>query len=269
MRLTIGSGETGMLGLGRALAAALLAVLVAGCMGGESSVAVKPLSDSAKKELAAKGMRVDAPILVRIFKNEAELEVWKQMADGQYDLFKTYPICAWSGHLGPKLREGDRQAPEGFYTVAPGQMNPRSQYHLAFNIGYPNAFDRSLRRTGANLMVHGDCSSRGCYAMTDAEIEEIYALAMEAFKGGQTAFNVHAYPFRLTDANLAAHSGDKWIDFWRNLKEGYDFFEATNRLPGVGAKDGRYVFYDDAQTPLDAASFAGGGRVTLISQPGG
>jgi murein L,D-transpeptidase YafK len=118
-------------------------------------------------------------------------------------------------------------------------------------------------------MVHGDCSSRGCYAMTNAQIEEIYALATAAFKGGQKHFNVHAFPFRLSDANLARYAGNQWYDFWANLKEGYDHFEATNRLPGVGVKAGKYVFYDDAETPLSAAAFAGDGRVTMIYSPKG
>ena len=144
-----------------------------------------PLSDKMQADLAAKHMDKSSPILARLFKEESELEVWKQTEDGQYALLKTYPICRWSGDLGPKIKEGDRQAPEGFYTITPGQMNPRSNYYLAFNTGYPNAFDRAWGRTGSELMVHGDCSSRGCYAMTDEQIQEIYALARESFFGGQ------------------------------------------------------------------------------------
>ena len=126
-------------------------------------------------------MDLQSPILVRLFKQEAELEVWKQDRSGRFALLKTYPICRWSGDLGPKVREGDRQAPEGFYTISPGQMNPQSAYYLSFNTGYPNAFDRALGRTGSQLMVHGDCSSRGCYAMTDEQIAEIYSLGRESF----------------------------------------------------------------------------------------
>ena len=148
--------------------------------------------------LGKKGMDAHAPIFIRIFKEESELEVWKQRDDGRYYHFKTYPICNWSGELGPKLKQGDRQAPEGFYTVTREQMNPDSKYHLAMNLGYPNAYDRAHRRTGDFLMIHGKCKSAGCYAMTDALIEEIYAMARESFIGGQDSFQVHAFPFRMT-----------------------------------------------------------------------
>ena len=235
---------------------------VAACTG-EDSVNIRPLSDEAKRELAEKGMTPEQPIFIRIFKDEAELELWKDIGGGHYELFKVYPICTWSGTLGPKLREGDRQAPEGFYTIAPSQMNPRSQYHLAFNLGFPNAYDRSYGRTGAHLMVHGDCSSRGCYAMTNAQIEEIYTLALHAFRAGQEAFNVHAFPFRMHDINMAKYSGHQWIDFWRNLREGYDLFELTRRLPSVGVQNRRYVFRSGDQS-VAAASFASTSGLTMI-----
>jgi murein L,D-transpeptidase YafK len=203
---------------------------------------VGQLTDAANRELLAKGMRTDAPIFMRIFKNEAELEVWKDIGGGTYALFKTFPICAWSGNLGPKQREGDRQAPEGFYVVAPAQLNPRSKFYLSFNLGYPNAYDRSYGRTGSALMVHGDCSSRGCYAMTNPQIEEIYALAVEAFRGGQGQFNVHAFPFRMHEINMTKHSSHRWIDYWRNLKQGYDLFESSYRVPSVSVLNRRYEF---------------------------
>ena len=146
---------------------------------------------------------------MRIFKEESELEVWKARDDGRFYHFKTYPICNWSGNVGPKTTLGDKQAPEGFYRVANTQMNPNSQYYLAFNLGYPNAYDRALQRTGDALMVHGKCKSVGCYAMTDALIEEIYTLAREALKGGQESFEVHAFPFRMTEANMARYAGQR------------------------------------------------------------
>ena len=160
--------------------AALAAVVaLAGCEtdGLNTTRAMKELSAEMRAELTNKNMPIESPMLVRLFKQEAELEVWKQDAAGRYELLRTYPICRWSGELGPKIKEGDRQAPEGFYTITPAQMNPNSQFYLAFNLGYPNAYDKSWGRTGAHLMVHGDCSSRGCYAMTDDQISEIYALA--------------------------------------------------------------------------------------------
>src|SRR3954466_2753235 len=173
----------------RALSIALAlaaSVALAGCNSDEISLANnakanQPVPPKLVADMAAKDMDLNSPILVRLFKTEAELEVWKQTRSGQFALLKTYPICRWSGDLGPKVREGDRQAPEGFYSITPGQMNPQSAYYPSFNIGYPNAFDKALGRTGSQLMVHGDCSSRGCYAMTDEQIAEIYSLGRESF----------------------------------------------------------------------------------------
>jgi murein L,D-transpeptidase YafK len=210
-----------------------------------------PLSEKTLAEIEAKHMEKESPILVRIFKEEAEMEVWKQNRDGQYALLKTYPICRWSGDLGPKKKEGDRQAPEGFYTITPGHMNPNSNYYLAFNTGYPNAYDRAWGYTGSELMVHGDCSSRGCYAMTDEQMQEIYALARESFFGGQKAFQLQAYPFRMTALNMAKHRNNKHFAFWKMLKEGYDHFEVVHREPKVAVCEQRYVF--DAAAPENAS----------------
>ena len=186
-----------------------------------------------------------SPILVRIFKEESELEVWKQDTTGHFQLLKIYPICRWSGDLGPKMHEGDRQAPEGFYTITPGLMNPNSNYYLAINTGFPNAFDKANDRHGAFLMIHGDCSSSGCYAMTDEQIGEIYSLARDSFLGGQPSFQIQAYPFRMTPANLARHRTNPHMAFWKMLKIGNDHFEATHLEPKVDVCDRRYVF--DAQ----------------------
>jgi murein L,D-transpeptidase YafK len=233
--------------------AALAAVVaLAGCEtdGLQYGRAMKELSAELRAELTQKNMPLESPMLVRLFKQEAELEVWKQDAAGRYELLKTYPICRWSGELGPKIKEGDRQAPEGFYTITPAQMNPNSQFYLSFNMGYPNAYDKAWGRTGAQLMVHGDCSSRGCYAMTDDQIGEIYALARESFFGGQRAFQVQAYPFRMTAANFAKHRNNPNIPFWRMLKEGNDHFEVTHQEPVVEVCEKRYVF--DPQAPQNA-----------------
>jgi murein L,D-transpeptidase YafK len=217
------------------------AVVAAGCAQVEIPPYLKPLSSDTMMLLGKKGMRSDEPIFVRIFKEESELEVWKQRDDGRFYHFKTYPICNWSGDLGPKTRQGDYQAPEGFYRVSREQMNPNSQFHLAFNIGYPNAYDRSLGRTGEFLMVHGKCKSAGCYAMTDGLIEEIYALSREAFIGGQEAFEVHAFPFRMTAENMARHKDSEHYKFWLTLKEGYDYFELTHKTPTVAVCERRYL----------------------------
>ena len=210
-----------------------------------------PLSEKMLAALTEKNMDKESPILVRIFKEEAELEVWKKNRDGEFALLKTYPICKWSGDLGPKKREGDRQAPEGFYTISPGQMNPQSNYYLAFNTGYPNAYDRAWGYTGSELMVHGDCSSRGCYAMTDEQIQEIYALARESFFGGQKDFQLAAFPFRMTALNMAKHRNNPNFAFWKMIKEGYDNFEATRQEPKVAVCEKRYVF--DAAPPENAS----------------
>jgi murein L,D-transpeptidase YafK len=210
-----------------------------------------PLSEKMLAAIEAKHMDKDSPILARLFKEDAEMEIWKKTRAGDFALLKTYPICRWSGDLGPKIKEGDRQAPEGFYTITPGQMNPNSNYFLAFNTGYPNAFDRAWGRTGSELMVHGDCSSRGCYAMTDEQIQEIYALARESFFGGQTEFQFEAFPFRMTALNMATHRNNPNFAFWKEIKEGYDHFEATHQEPKVAVCEKRYVF--DAAAPENSS----------------
>jgi murein L,D-transpeptidase YafK len=215
-----------------------------GCIDEQTSSTrhLQPLSYATVRQLEEKGMHKQDPILIRIYKEESELEVWKPAGNGRYALFKTYDICKWSGNLGPKIKEGDRQAPEGFYTVTPAQMNPNSSYYLSFNIGFPNSYDRSLGRTGQHLMVHGACSSAGCYAMTDETIAEIYALARDAFRGGQREFQVQAYPFHMTPQNMARHAGDPNMSFWKKLKEGSDHFEVTGLPPKVGVCGREYVF---------------------------
>jgi murein L,D-transpeptidase YafK len=201
-----------------------------------------PLSKGTEKALASLDTSPAAPMLVRIFKQSAELEVWKPASNGDYRLFKTYGICKWSGELGPKIKEGDYQSPEGFYQVTPGMMNPKSGYYLSFDTGFPNKYDRAYGRTGTNLMVHGDCKSVGCYAMTDDHIREIYALARESFAGGNPSFQLELYPFRMTEENLEEQSSSPHVEFWRNLKEGFDEFERTRRPARVNVCGGRYVF---------------------------
>jgi murein L,D-transpeptidase YafK len=210
--------------------------------------ATKELSPELLALLQQKHMPKHSPILVRIFKEESELEVWKQDTTGHFQILKTYPICRWSGDLGPKLHEGDRQAPEGYYTITPELMNPNSNYYLAINMGFPNGFDKANDRDGSFLMVHGDCWSSGCYAMTDEQIGEIYSLARDTFVG-QPSFQMQAYPFRLTPANLARHRTNPNLAFWMMLKIGNDHFEATHLQPKVDVCDRHYVF--DAQDPLN------------------
>jgi murein L,D-transpeptidase YafK len=233
-----------------------LMALLAGCGGfinggGKENA---PLSNTALTRLKAIGSTPGDAMVVRIFKQSSELEVWKHTASGQFKLFNTYKICAWSGDLGPKVKEGDRQSPEGFYTITPGLMNPKSNYYLSFNTGFPNKFDRAYGRSGSDLMVHGDCSSRGCYAMTDEGIAEIYALARESFRGGNPSFQLQIFPFRMTPQNLAKQSTSPHLAFWKNIKEGYDRFEVSKQPPVWDVCDKHYVFdKTPSGQPLDAA----------------
>ena len=213
--------------------------------------ATQGLSPELLSLLRKNNMPTHSPILLRVFKEESELEVWKQDTTGHFQFLKIFPICRWSGDLGPKLHEGDRQAPEGFYTVTPEMMNPDSNYYLAINTGFPNAFDKANDRDGTFLMIHGDCASSGCYAMTNEQIAEIYSLARESFLGGQQSFQIQAYPFRLTPANLARHRTNPHMAFWKMLKIGNDHFEATHLEPKVEVCNRSYVF--DAQHPPNSS----------------
>lgn len=192
--------------------------------------------------LAQKSMELGAPVFIRIFKRSSELEVWLRKNNGRFELFKTYIICRYSGDLGPKLKVGDKQAPEGFYTVSSRQMNPWSKNHLSFNLGYPNEYDQSHQRSGSALMVHGGCTSTGCYAMTDYYMDEIYTLADAALARGQSQFQVHIFPFRLVDAHLNLYKSSPWYPFWVNLKQGFELFERYRLPPKVEVNGQRYVF---------------------------
>jgi murein L,D-transpeptidase YafK len=194
-------------------------------------------------ELRRAGFALGDPIFIRIFKESRELELWmKARGDKRYKLWMRWPIPGLSGHLGPKLEEGDYQVPEGFYEVNAHALNPLSICHLAFNTGYPNAFDQSLGRTGSWIMVHGGHGSVGCFAMSDPVIEEIYLIAEAALKNGQHSFPVHVFPFQMTAERMAAAKDSEWLPFWENLREGYDAFERTHLPPTVTIEDGRYAF---------------------------
>ncbi len=206
-----------------------------------SQAIIERVTPTLETELREQELTLGAALFLRIFKADRTLEVWMERG-GRFTLFKQYEICCYSGELGPKLRTGDLQSPEGFYFVTPGRLNPASRFHLSFDLGYPNAFDRIHGRTGSHLMVHGACVSIGCYAMTDPSIEEIYALLDAAFRGGQPFVRVHIFPFRMNATNLESHASSPWTDFWQNLQEGYDWFERRGRPPNVEVEDERYVF---------------------------
>lgn len=220
--------------------------------------------------LASNGLTLGSPVLIRIFKREFELEVW-MARDGRFMKFATYPICRWSGWLGPKIQAGDRQAPEGFYSVAASQMNPNSRWHRSFNLGFPNAFDSAHRRTGSALMVHGGCSSAGCYAMTNAVIDEIWKLTTAALSGKQKAFQVQVFPFRMSEDNLNAHGDSPHLPFWRQLKQGSDAFEATWLPPAVSVCRGAYRFKPgtSVETVLQASGDCGASAQPLTTLENG
>jgi murein L,D-transpeptidase YafK len=193
------------------------------------------------ERIAARGVKLGVPVYIRVFKLESELELWVEKG-GRFERFATYPICRWSGRLGPKFREGDRQAPEGFYTVAAEQLNPNSKMHRSFNLGFPNAYDQAHGRTGSFLMVHGGCASIGCYAVTDPAVDEIWRMVTAALDQGQVRFPVHVFPFRMTARNVDFRRGYRWHGFWADLKKGYDLFERSRIPPAVSVCNGRYVF---------------------------
>ena len=199
-----------------------------------------PIVADRAQRLAAKGMTAGSPVMLRIFKAESELELWVQK-EGRFELFATYPICFWSGKLGPKLHEGDRQAPEGLYSVGVRQLHRRGRWPRSLDIGFPNALDRVLGHTGSYILVHGGCTSTGCFAMTNPVIDEIYVLSEQALRAGQDRIQVHVFPFRMNEVNLSAYASSPWHDFWHNLKQAYDLFERTRVPPKVSVCDKKYV----------------------------
>ncbi|MBB4065150.1 L,D-transpeptidase family protein [Gellertiella hungarica] len=235
------------------LLAGLVAPLLAGCNDSLESIDISKVSNKVEyqlsgkivEEMRKKGMAKTSPIMLRILKEEGMLEVWKARTDQRFEKLVDYKICAWSGRLGPKIKEGDRQAPEGFYELTQANLNPNSKYYLAINTGFPNNFDRANGRYGTNLMIHGACSSSGCYSMTDEQVLEIYALARDAFRGGQKTVQLQALPFRMTAENMARHRLSPHYDFWKMLKVGYDNFEVTKRPPEVAVCNKSYVFNQD------------------------
>jgi murein L,D-transpeptidase YafK len=214
------------------------------------------------QRLKAQGLAAGDPVFLRIFKREFELELWMMHGD-RFVRLATYPICKWSGNLGPKIKQGDRQAPEGFYTVDETALNPNSAWHRSFNLGFPNAYDRAHGRTGSLLMVHGGCGSIGCYAMTNDVIDEVWRLVTAALGNGQKRFQVQVMPFRLTESNLSRLAESPDAAFWQSLKPGYDLFEKSQTPPKVSVCGDAYAFaaggagYDGSQ-PIEVGCPAAG-----------
>ena len=198
-------------------------------------------------ELEKGNIELGKPVFIRIFKEERELEIWQENTAGKYELYKAYDICTYSGGLGPKKKEGDKKTPEGFYSTEKSSLNPNSSYHLSFNIGYPNEYDKAHGYTGSLIMIHGDCVSIGCFAMTDPYIEEIYSIVEKALISGQKKIYIHVFPFKMTTKNMSKYSGSEYYDFWKELKPGYDYFEKNKTFPIVGVIDKKYVLEEQAE----------------------
>ncbi|EHQ28400.1 L,D-transpeptidase family protein [Mucilaginibacter paludis] len=194
-----------------------------------------------EKELNNGGFKAGSPIYIRIFKEEHILEIWVKK-DSTYSLFKTYPVCYFSGGFGTKTRINDGKSPEGFYYITPWQLNPVSHYHLAINIGYPNQLEKSKGYTGTDIMIHGHCASIGCYAMTDPLIEEIYTVVYKSLAAGQTAIPLHIFPFKLNATNMKLCAASDYFSFWNNMKAGYDLFESRRIPPVVSVVNKQYAF---------------------------
>jgi murein L,D-transpeptidase YafK len=252
----------------------LMALALAGCNDALETAQVdlskvknkveQPLPRHILSEMSAKGMQRNSPIMIRIFKEEGALEIWKAKTDNRFDKIADYKICAWSGRLGPKVKEGDRQAPEGFYDLTRANLNPNSKYYLAINTGFPNRYDAVNGHNGTNLMIHGACSSSGCYSMTDQQVLEIYAFARDAFAGGQSTVQLQAFPFHMTAENMVRHRLNPNIEFWNMLKVGYDNFEVTKRPPEVNFCEKKYVFNQQA---TDNGEFNPAGKCPAMSTP--
>jgi murein L,D-transpeptidase YafK len=246
--------QAGLSGFASALAA------ISTSVGGANSALSPVETEPAPPEVASGGFKMGEPVYIRIFKKESVLELWMKRGE-TYALYKSFPICRWSGGLGPKERLADYQAPEGFYEISARQLNPHSHYHLALNLGYPNAYDRRHGATGDSVMIHGDCKSVGCFAMTDAGIDQIYPIVAAALRNGEHEVPVHIFPFRMTEQAIARENAPPstllsflgqgkarphrdWSGFWRNLKEGYDLFERSHVPPMAYACGDRYEFGD-------------------------
>lgn len=210
-------------------------------------------ADYLRNWLQRDGFQLGARVHLQIFKESRELEV-HLLRDGRFRRFRTFRICAISGELGPKFREGDLQAPEGAYRVTPRRMNPRSEFHLAFNLGFPNPRDRAIGATGSNIMIHGGCASEGCFAMTDYYMEQLWVLVEAAFEHGQDAVDVHVFPFRMTVENLERHEDSPHLAFWQSLRPLHGYFETHGFPPLLDPNDGAYRLLGHRDVPLPAAS---------------
>lgn len=212
-------------------------------------------SEQAPQEPVVKQQTLGSPVYIQIFKEERKLELYTQVGN-KFRLMKSFPICNFSGGLGPKRREGDFKSPEGFYNITARNLKPNSKFYRAINIGFPNDYDKAQGYSGAYLMIHGECKSIGCYAMTNTYMDEIYRYVEAAFAYGQGQVNISIYPFRMTEQNLQRHRSSDHIAFWRQLKPGYDYFAKHNQPPTVNVSNGQYVLVEPRTNNTQPAQYA-------------
>jgi murein L,D-transpeptidase YafK len=153
-----------------------------------------------------------------------------------------------SGKLGPKLKAGDNQIPEGFYKI--DRYNPQSSYHLSLGLNYPNKLDKKIGDTtdlGKDIFIHGGCQTIGCIPITDDKIKELYVMAIDARVAGQKNIAVSIFPARMTDENFRSlrvqfQDEPKILKLWASMRKGYQFFENCKRLPDINLNgDGEYI----------------------------
>lgn len=202
--------------------------------------------ETLQKFVKAAGFGNNFSMLINAYKAEGKLEIWlKSYSDKQYKLFRTYDFCEHSGTLGPKVIEGDKQIPEGFYYI--NVFNPMSTFHLSLGVNYPNSVDLARtgkdRKPGNDIYIHGNCVTVGCIPLTDEKIKEVYVLAVEAKDNGQEKIPVNIYPFKMTDGNMKKYSAlfPTQLAFWKTLQPGYFAFEKNRNLADIKEVGGKYV----------------------------
>ncbi len=240
-----------------------------GATASSQKLIVAALGKRLSAEIKTRGFKPGAAAFIRIFKQSSKLEIWLQdeARAKRYRRFKTYEICKWSGKIGPKIYEGDLQSPEGFYAFSPWHLRPVSRNHRAIDIGFPNAFDIALKRSGSDIQIHGKCGSVGCFAMTDKGVDEIFRMIAAAFGGGQNEIMVHIFPFRMTDQAMNRHKAHRWAGFWSNLKPAYDAFEASHIPPKIEICGGNYRTRSFARSRVSKIAAANAASCIKLEAP--
>jgi murein L,D-transpeptidase YafK len=199
------------------------------------------LTSSVAAAFAEKHLRFGAPVFLRVYKQSSEVELWVQQGP-RYALFKTYSICRWSGGLGPKMVQGDRQAPEGLYHITAPDLVVNRRWHRAMRLNYPNAFDVVNGRTGYGIYIHGKCRSVGCFAINDDNVEEVYEIVRAALSNGQVRIPVLSLPFRFSSINSLVNEPFVFGEFWRELRRADFLFNRDRLPPSASLCDGNYYF---------------------------